>query len=389
MNMSLMKYTLMNKTYPVLDFLYDEESCRITSIVEVHDAQHASPAILDRKGNPARKELNDWWRGRAIPATRDNIEQIRQKTAVKEMASFLEKNHGLSLSDRYWIYDREKPVEWKDINFFDHAFSDTLGMMTLGQDYPGDPDFFSPNSSLNGDLVKAWEIQDGMRILLKGGRGFVSQEVYNEVVASALHGRILDYGEFVPYALQRRGGKIYCACPNMLAEDEELVPMHDLLVNWKKPNDRNDFQFLMKRLESIGISGGETALCKMFVSDFIIANHDRHYRNFGMIRNVETLQYIRIAPIYDSGNSLWCNQQFLDCHENIAYRAKPFGVNGMEPERQISLFHDFSWLDVDALKGFSEEAAEILLQNPNMPAGRIHQIKSLVEANIQKLIKMI
>ena len=58
------QYTLMNKTYPILDFLYDGESCQIASIVSVHDVGRASPAMPDRKGCPARKELNDWWRGR-------------------------------------------------------------------------------------------------------------------------------------------------------------------------------------------------------------------------------------------------------------------------------------------------------------------------------------
>ena len=39
----------------------------------------------------------------------------------------------------------------------------------------------------------------------------------------------------------------------------------------------------------------------MFLVDFIIANKDRHYRNFGFLRNSETLEWIGLAPVYDSG----------------------------------------------------------------------------------------
>lgn len=42
----------------------------------------------------------------------------------------------------------------------------------------------------------------------------------------------------------------------------------------------------------------------MIVCDSIIANTDRHLRNFGFIRDIDTLEW-RFAPLFDSGNSLW------------------------------------------------------------------------------------
>ena len=44
----------------------------------------------------------------------------------------------------------------------------------------------------------------------------------------------------------------------------------------------------------------------MIVCDDIMANTDRHFRNFGIVRNVETLE-CRPAPIFDTGTSLWCD----------------------------------------------------------------------------------
>lgn len=45
----------------------------------------------------------------------------------------------------------------------------------------------------------------------------------------------------------------------------------------------------------------------MIILDFIIANEDRHLGNFGVIRNVESLQWEGICPIFDMGRSLNTN----------------------------------------------------------------------------------
>lgn len=39
--------------------------------------------------------------------------------------------------------------------------------------------------------------------------------------------------------------------------------------------------------------------------DFIISNTDRHLNNFGIIRDAHTLKWLKAAPIFDSGNSMF------------------------------------------------------------------------------------
>jgi hypothetical protein len=34
---------------------------------------------------------------------------------------------------------------------------------------------------------------------------------------------------------------------------------------------------------------------------------DRHYTNFGFVRNAETLEWIGTAPLFDCGASMWYN----------------------------------------------------------------------------------
>lgn len=45
----------------------------------------------------------------------------------------------------------------------------------------------------------------------------------------------------------------------------------------------------------------------MILLDYIILNEDRHFRNFGMIRDANTGKWLKPAPIFDSGSSLFHN----------------------------------------------------------------------------------
>lgn len=94
-----------------------------------------------------------------------------------------------------------------------------------------------------------------------------------------------------------------------------------------------------------------------------------------LIRNVETLEYVRMAPIFDSGNGLWCQTERLETARDYEYVAKPFGRNGMTPERQLKLLTDFSWFAFEKLEGFEDEVCGILSQNQNMSTERIQRIR--------------
>ena len=43
----------------------------------------------------------------------------------------------------------------------------------------------------------------------------------------------------------------------------------------------------------------------MFVVDFLIANVDRHWGNFGLLRQASTGRWLGVCPLFDHGNSLW------------------------------------------------------------------------------------
>ena len=240
---------------------------------------------------------------------------------------------------------------------------------------------------------KRWTMKDGQRLLVKGGSSYVKQEVYNEVVATKLHERLLSPQEFIPYALYKENGQTYCACPNMLGPDEEYIPAAQIVRRLKKSNNQSKLGFLTEAFEMLGIGSAEECLTKMFTCDFIIGNFDRHYNNFGVIRNVETLEIARFAPIFDSGSSLWCNKDSITKPSDYIYNARPFGDTridgriGYPGERLLNKLTAFDWFDKSKLNGFVDDATSILGLNANMTKDRIELIRLGLEMQVKKTIE--
>lgn len=119
----------------------------------------------------------------------------------------------------------------------------------------------------------------------------------------------------------------------------------------------------------------------MIVVDYIIANEDRHFNNFGLLRNAETLEWIGAAPVFDSGTSLWFNRS-EDQIKNAEIKCKPFKKHHSE---QIKLVSDISRFDFSKLDGVENDIREVLKdQKPE----RVDLISESVRNRIDILQRM-
>lgn len=375
---------LMNKNTPVLQFLYDEETHSVAKIENVFSEAHAPLGIVDYKNGVSRKALNDWWQHRAIPASRENFSRILQDLRIDSSVELLEKCSGFSLSDQYWVKGIDSLAEWKDLNFFENEFSEDIGKLLLGQtDARPDLNLISPDNASDGDLVKKWKIINGDRCLIKGGNSLNNQEPYNEVVATRLYERVLAPGEFVPYVLLEDEGKMYSSCKTMVTVDEELVSALAIDGTTKQRGNQSFYDHFILSCRELGIPDAEIMIDKMLTCDYILANYDRHYRNFGAIRNVETLSWERFAPMYDSGSSLWARTATPEISP-FNYNSKPFKS---DPQKQFLLVRNLSWLDEKRLFGFENDVREVLSQNPLMDEQRISRICYHVQNRVNEVLE--
>ena len=263
---------------------------------------------------------------------------------------------GLSLSDQYWIKHDGEDITWDKVNFFENSFSEDIGDVLFGEAKKVEGfSFSSPDNTSDGCLKKRWKIIDGKRCLIKSGSNPFHQQPFNEVIATKVMEKLNI--PHVPYTLIWDKGLPYSVCEDFITAETELVPAWRILKTQKKSNNVSVYQHFIHCCQELGVDDIEQSIDKMLVLDYIIANEDRHFNNFGLIRNAETLEWLGFAPIYDSGTSLGYDKLPAQIRSQADITCKPFKKNHLD---QLKLVTDFSWLDIDALQGIGETIRGIL-----------------------------
>lgn len=397
-------YLLMHKDDIVAEFAWNPVSGKVDRGIKVHDVAHVPYGCLDNTKAFRRKNLETWLKDRSIPALRPDVRKRLERVGVVSSTELLSLGYGLSLSDQYWIEPAGASAQWEDVNYFDNDFSPLLGELLLPHDQDSMPDVIdmlrstpsllgsSPDAALNGNLPKRWAIEDGMRVMIKaGGPHNRYQEPFNERLATLLCERILDEGDYVPYDLRIDGYlKYYSVCPCMVDEGMEFVPAIQLHDSAKRGNDEDLGSFYLRLLEEHGL---DARICmeKMLVVDYITANFDRHWNNFGVLIDSDTREFMKCAPIFDTGASFWCDRE-LSQMGNPGYVMKKQGqCRPFKRDLDAQLYRycgDLSWLHADAFAGFEEDVESILRQNPIVASepGRIDTVCTNVKRRIGDVI---
>ena len=135
--------------------------------------------------------------------------------------------------------------------------------------------------------------------------------------------------------------------------------------------------------EEHGIKNIRHSLDEMLVIDYIVANEDRHFNNFGVIRNAETLEWLSAAPIFDSGTSLGYNR--LERSRADIKVCKPFKKTHNE---QLQLVTSFDWIEFSKINGIVDEISALLSEKKTLSyieEARRDAISELVSDRIRRL----
>ena len=380
----ILKCTLMHRCMPVAELCLDEDTGFILKIVEVFAPEHLPVGVGMKKGIADRAALNDWWMDRSIPSSRSGVREAMETLQIEDTRELLIRCFGLSLSDQYWICPENSGLTWEKVNFFDNDFSDDIGDVLFGAERKQDPlDFSSPDNTSDGNLKKRWKIISGKRCLVKGGSNPYRQQPFNEVIAYEIMKR-LDI-HCVPYRVVWNKGAPYSVCEDFVSGNTELVPAWRIIQTQKQPNNKSLYQHFIDCAEALGIPKVKEFLDRMIVLDYIIANEDRHLNNFGAVRNAETLEWIGMAPIYDSGSSLGYDKSIPMMRDASETVCKPFKKHH---EEQLKLVSSFDWIDFSALSDVGKMITDILSDEnakDYMEERRIRVIAELTECRIGNL----
>lgn len=153
--------------------------------------------------------------------------------------------------------------------------------------------------------------------MLKGSYKEKGMEPFNEVLASMIC-NVLNL-EHVAYSLEILNGKVLSKCECFIDKDTELLSAYSILkyneIDMLSEN-KNVYESYVNILKLMGLENVEENIAKMFILDYIIVNVDRHLGNFGVIRNVDTLRWEKIAPNFDSGQALLSQKKVYEMEFN-------------------------------------------------------------------------
>ena len=377
------KFTLMNKNKKVFDFVYDEEEHFIVNFERNYpENEDYAPFGLIKINEIDKVEFNKWWKNRQMPASRKGLKELLHNSNVYDKDNFdlLDaKAYCLSLSDQYWVKGVEEEISWESINFFDNEFSEDIGKILFnGGKIALNLNLNTPDMTSNGNYEKRWKIIDGERYLLKAGSKIYNQEPFNELIATKLYERLLNKDEYVEYSVIFDDDKAISKCKNFITKDTELVPAWKINEYYEFLDDEDKYTHYIRCLNNLGIKDAETLTDKMIVCDYIIANKDRHFNNFGVIRDVNTLKFIDVAPIFDNGCSLWYDEN--DMYVGEFFLTKPFEEY---EKKQLSLVKKLEWLDMSKLEDFPNEVKTILSMDKLLSKERINKIVDQIKLRIE------
>ena len=375
-----MKYILRHKNIDVAKIELQSTGFSIKELT-VLDPAHFPYGVEQTESG-----LREWWTYRNIPQTREGI--LNYVMLSKSMRSVQELplgTFGLNLSDQYWLVpEKNAGRTWNELNFFDNDFSDKEGFL-YSRITVGSRSILPPDRSTSGNLPKRWIIENGVRYLVKEGSRPYYEEAEGEKIATivcrGLGINCIDYEVVADYGVPASK----CAC--FVMPDTELVAALEITFRTKKDNRQSYYEHSVKGFEQFGVENARRKIDEMIVLDYLIGNTDRHYYNFGALRNADTLEPLGFAPIFDSGTCFWSNEatKNINAFGSGAYSdiaSKPFRTMHGE---QIKLVSDFSWFDPVRIEPLYSEIERVMSANEFTEPERIARKMKAFKARVDKL----
>lgn len=279
-------------------------------------------------------------------------------------------NNGFSFNDCYWFEKETEELTWSDIvNRLEN-----LDIYHFVKDDTGH--YKRHNATLGGQLEKFWYKENGNVMLCKKVNMHYDILVAREIIASLIYEK-QGYSNYCSYdfVYDTKGNIVGCFCKCFTDTEKELITAYDLLEEYNMTQIDEIWEKIIEFAHNYGLPEFKTRnyLDIQAMVDYLITNRDRHQGNIGFLRDANTLNIVKPAPIYDSGSSKQMEGKYT---ESILKTT----VNGLYNSEIECLQHvrNFSLLKTDLLPT-KEEIDSILSKCRGLPEKRKEKILSLYE----------
>lgn len=268
-----------------------------------------------------------WLEKRIIPKNRTFVDEILKTLGLShnDTQGIIDICKGLSLNDSYWVVPKEFTGKFSQYNLYENRFSEMLALVAYtGAGRSREVFSTSPELTTNGMLPKAWRFVENDGICLyKGGTMGASnsgREPYCEYYASQI-AQTMKLNA-VQYELENWKGITASKCALFTDINTSYIPIGRIIKT-------GSIAACLEYYEKMGKNFSEQ-IHSMLIFDALIYNEDRHFGNFGILRDNHTGEIISPAPIFDNGLSLFCyagHEDILNLEEYAKTRSNPYHVS--------------------------------------------------------------
>ena len=265
--------------------------------------------------------LLKWLERRVIPKNRTFVDEILKtlKLSVNDTKGIIDVCKGLSLNDSFWVVPKNFDGKFSEYNLYENRFSEILSLVAYTGVGQSNAAFTtSPELTTNGMLPKAWRFieRDGIYLYKGGTSGFANSgnEPYSEYYACQI-AKTMGLNA-VQYNLENWKGILASKCKLFTDIDTSFIPIGRIVKT-------GGLKAVLDYYDKLGKEFSEQ-LRSMLVFDAVIYNEDRHFGNFGLLRDNHNGKITAPAPIFDNGLSLF-NYAMPDDIANLDGYAKTRG----------------------------------------------------------------
>lgn len=276
-----------------------------------------------------------WLERRVIPKNRAFADEILKTLglSINNTKGIIDVCKGLSLNDSFWVVPLGFTGTFAQYNLYENRFSNVLSLVAYtGVGRSREAFTTSPELTTQGMLRKAWRfIEDDGIYLYKGGtEGAVNagREPYSEYYACQIAERMGLHA--VHYDLENWKDILACKCRLFTDIDTAYIPIGHLVRS-------GGIKACLEYYAAIS-EEAEEELKSMLVFDAVIYNEDRHFGNFGILRENRTGRVLGAAPIFDNGISLFnyaAPDDYANLEEYARTRANPYGISYEDVCREV------------------------------------------------------
>ena len=380
------EYILKHKDYPVLSFKLTDDY-ELSGITKIFDEKRLPFGLKYSGLNVAQNiQFSDWIENRGLPRSRSDLANIEYDLNVRNSIELSFGSYALNLTDHYWVHKSGDDLKWNDINFFENNFKEVIDFDFIGVCENNKNIDISPDLTVDGNLRKKWIILNNDRCLLKGSRYNEMQEPFNEVIASEIMNSFgIDHVEYK--LIRNKTNNIPLSiCKCMVDKNTELITAR-VVIDTESKENRNDYDRFIQICENNGIKNVKEKLDDMMIVDFIIGNTDRHKNNFGIIRDADTLEWKKIAPVFDNGNSLCYNEPKIDdIKDNMNSLCKWLGGGNYQKLDYIGFP---KWYSDNKFKNIGNILGDVLNKNEYISEDKKEKLIYIVNLRIKELVKIL